>query len=148
MRRLMPLLRAGRVRKLTCRRPSGHCRLAPYATHECPADATVWIGTQTPSRNLRPPKEDSNMSTLQNRILTKPMEKPATQPFPPRRDFASLSMHDLLDAREAYHVHLSSLQNVVATAIGRYRIQKDDWYATHSPDKRRPEEYPRVSEPR
>jgi len=88
------------------------------------------------------------MSNIQNRILTKPMEKPATQPFPPRRDFASLSVHDLLDAREAYHVHLSSLQNVVATAIGRYRIHKGDWYATHSPDKRRPEDYPRVSEPR
>jgi hypothetical protein len=88
------------------------------------------------------------MSNPQNRILTKPMEKPTTQPFPPRRDFASLSVHDLLDAREAYHVYLSSLENVVATAIGRYRIHKDDWYATHSPDKRRPEEYPRVSEPR
>ena len=34
--------------------------------------------------------------------------------FPPRRDYASLSIKDLLDAREAYHVHLSILNNVVA----------------------------------
>lgn len=88
------------------------------------------------------------MSSPQNRILTNPMEKPRTQPFPPRRDFASLSMRDLLDAREAYHVHLSSLENVVATAIGRYRIHRDDFYAKNPPDKKRPEDYPRVSEPR
>src|SRR5262245_48444949 len=70
------------------------------------------------------------------------------RPFPPRRDFASLSIHDLLDAREAYHVYLSSLENVVATAIGRYRIRKDDWYATNPPDCPRPEDYPRANEPR
>lgn len=58
----------------------------------------------------------------------------ATRPFPPRRDFSSLSMVDLLEAREAYHVYLSGLDNVVATAIGRYRIHKKDWSATHPPD--------------
>ena len=58
--------------------------------------------------------------------------------FPPKRDFSSLSIKDLLDAREAYHVQLSSLENVVATAIGRYLIHRDDWYATHSPDVPRP----------
>src|SRR6478735_9241655 len=58
--------------------------------------------------------------------------------FPPKRDFSSLSIKDLLDAREAYHVQLSSLENVVATAIGRYLIHNDDWYATHSPDVPRP----------
>jgi len=58
--------------------------------------------------------------------------------FPPKRDFSSLSIKDLLDAREAYHVQLSSLENVVATAIGRYLIHKDDWYASHSPDVPRP----------
>jgi hypothetical protein len=39
----------------------------------------------------------------------------------------------LLDAREHYHVHLSSIDSVVGTAIGRYRIREDDWYATHPP---------------
>ena len=58
--------------------------------------------------------------------------------FPPRRDYASLSLHDLLDARDAYHVYLSSLRNVVATAVGRYRIRREDWYATHPPDEPRP----------
>src|SRR4029079_15316316 len=42
--------------------------------------------------------------------------------IPVRRAFASLSVKDLLDAREAYHTHLLHLENVVATAIGRYRF--------------------------
>ena len=53
-------------------------------------------------------------------------------PFPPRRDYPSLSILDLVEAREAYHVHLSRLDNVVATAIGRYRIHQKDWFATCS----------------
>ena len=46
------------------------------------------------------------------------------KPFPPPRDYASLSVRDLLDARDAYHLHLSHLSNVVATAVGRYRTQE------------------------
>lgn len=46
--------------------------------------------------------------------------------FPPKRDFSSLSITDLLEAREAYHSHLAHLENVVATAIGRYRIRETD----------------------
>jgi hypothetical protein len=36
----------------------------------------------------------------------------------------------------------------VATAIGRYRIHRNDWYATHSPDSQRPKDYQRANEPR
>jgi hypothetical protein len=68
--------------------------------------------------------------------------------FPPRRDFASLSIKDLLDAREAYHVHLSILNNVVATAIGRYCIHEDDWYAQNPPDRPRPKNVRKVKEAR
>ncbi|HSB11260.1 MAG TPA: hypothetical protein VLM38_17365, partial [Blastocatellia bacterium] len=50
--------------------------------------------------------------------------------FPPKRNFASLSVTDLLEAREAYHVHLAHLENVIATAIGRYRIRVTDPDAT------------------
>jgi hypothetical protein len=46
--------------------------------------------------------------------------------FPPTRNFKSLSVKDLLDAREAYHTHLAHLENVVATAIGPYRIRVKD----------------------
>jgi len=46
--------------------------------------------------------------------------------FPPKRDFRSLSVTDLLEARELYHSHLTSIENVVATAIGLYRIRKED----------------------
>ncbi|MFY0566703.1 hypothetical protein ACN28E_23085 [Archangium lansingense] len=42
------------------------------------------------------------------------------------RDFSSLSIKDLLEAREAYHVHLAHLDSVVATAIGRYRLRRED----------------------
>lgn len=63
--------------------------------------------------------------------------------FPPRRDFSSLSVVDLLEAREAHHVQLSSLENVVATAVGRYLIHKDDWYASNAPDKPRPKDFPK-----
>jgi hypothetical protein len=41
-------------------------------------------------------------------------------------DFASLSVRDLLEARDAYHLHLANLENVVGTAIGRYRIRYTD----------------------
>ena len=46
--------------------------------------------------------------------------------FPPKRDFSSLSLQDLLEARDAYHVHLAHLDNVIATAVGRYRIREQD----------------------
>jgi hypothetical protein len=58
--------------------------------------------------------------------------------FPPRSDYSSLSIRDLVEAREAYHIQLSSLDNVVATAIGRYLIRADDWYAEHAPNVPRP----------
>lgn len=45
--------------------------------------------------------------------------------FDKARSFSSLSVKDLLEAREAYHVHLAHLENVVATAVGRYRTRKD-----------------------
>src|SRR4051812_47248967 len=70
------------------------------------------------------------------------------KPFPPRRNYTSLSVADLLEARDAYHVYLSGLENVVATAIGRYRIHERDWFATHPPDERRSEKARRVTEPR
>src|SRR5690242_3530105 len=68
--------------------------------------------------------------------------------FPPRRDYASLALKDLLDAREAYHVYLSQLDNVIATAVGRYCIHQDDWYAQNPPDRPRPKNFPRVTAPR
>jgi hypothetical protein len=46
--------------------------------------------------------------------------------FPPIRNFHSLSVKDLLEARDTYHVHLTHMDNVVATAIGRYRFRSKD----------------------
>src|SRR5262245_3833830 len=83
---------------------------------------------------------------------TMPLEtrKPITKlaVFPPRRDYTSLSIKDLLDARDAYHVYLSTLENVAATAIGRYLLHEDDWYADHPPGSRKPKGYKKPSGPR
>jgi hypothetical protein len=46
--------------------------------------------------------------------------------------YESLSFKDLLEAREAYHVHLMNHPHVVATAVGRYLIRvKDSWPGPH-----------------
>src|SRR5262249_51993101 len=46
-------------------------------------------------------------------------------------DFNTLSLSDLLRARDQFHAHLMHKANVVGTAVGRYLIRKDDPY----PDK-------------
>src|SRR5918911_1140735 len=48
----------------------------------------------------------------------------------------SLSVSDLLDAREAYHSHLAHMENVVATAVGLYRIRRDDPEGDAPPSER------------
>jgi hypothetical protein len=45
---------------------------------------------------------------------------------PARSEFDELSLHDLLDARDQYHIHLMRHPKVVATAIGYYRIRSGD----------------------
>jgi hypothetical protein len=58
------------------------------------------------------------------------MDYLATQP-----QFNSLSLLDLLKARDQFHPHLMHKANVVGTAIGRYLIRKDDPYP--NPEKNR-----------
>src|SRR6478672_7728172 len=41
-------------------------------------------------------------------------------------DFSQLSLKDLIEARDLFHVHLMNRRNVIATALGRYRIRKTD----------------------
>lgn len=98
--------------------------------------------------NDRSAKAVRNRPTPEEAVA--PPRRPSDQPppFPPRVDFSSLSLRDLLDARDAYHVHLSHMENVVATAVGRYLIHQDDWFATHGPDEPRPSGVERPSEPR
>ena len=46
--------------------------------------------------------------------------------------FEQLSLKDLLEARDQYHIHLMRHPNVVATALGRYRIRnEEDWPTNH-----------------
>jgi hypothetical protein len=62
------------------------------------------------------------------------------------RDFSTLSLTDLLQARELFHFHLIHKKNVVGTAVGRYRIRKSDPWPTkmgdpaldHSPQRKTP----------
>lgn len=50
--------------------------------------------------------------------------------FSSTRSYASLSLKDLLDAREEKHFDLMNKKNVIATAIGYYRIRKTDPWPT------------------
>lgn len=54
---------------------------------------------------------------------------------PAENEFAHLSLRDLLDARDLYHAHLAHHPNVVATAIGRYRIRKEDSWPNATPHR-------------
>jgi hypothetical protein len=45
---------------------------------------------------------------------------------PERSDYDVLSMLDLLEARDQYHIHLMRHPKVVATAVGYYRIRQGD----------------------
>jgi hypothetical protein len=48
--------------------------------------------------------------------------------------FSSLSLKDLIEARDLFHYHLLNKKNVVATALGLYRIRKSDpWPDQHDP---------------
>ena len=53
--------------------------------------------------------------------------------IPDSTDYASLSLRDLLEARDLYHLHLMNKKNVVATAVGYYRIRKQEpWPNSHN----------------
>ena len=52
--------------------------------------------------------------------------------YRPIHPYDQLSLRDLLDARDQYHLHLMRHANVVATAVGRYRIRVDDSWPTES----------------
>ena len=57
----------------------------------------------------------------------------------PEQDFNLLSLCDLLAARDHFHLHLVHKENVIATAVGKYRIRKDDpWPDKDHPGQRAP----------
>ena len=41
-------------------------------------------------------------------------------------EFSSLSLKDLIEARDLYHFHLMSKANVVGTAVGLYLIRNEE----------------------
>jgi len=53
-------------------------------------------------------------------------------------NYDQLSLRDLLDARDLYHVHLMQHPHVIATAVGRYRIRIGDAWpnAAHQHNER------------
>lgn len=58
-------------------------------------------------------------------------DKPSNQtiqrdPLSPFLDYHSLSLVDLLEARNLYHLHLTAKQGVIGTAVGRYFIRNGD----------------------
>src|SRR5438552_379595 len=48
-----------------------------------------------------------------------------------QRNYQSLSVRDLLEARDQYHYHLMNKANVVGTAIGLYLIRDSDPWPSH-----------------
>ncbi len=52
-------------------------------------------------------------------------------------NYSNLTHVDLIEARDLFHVHLMNKKNVVATAIGRYRIRKAEADPTKPGDKRK-----------
>jgi hypothetical protein len=62
-----------------------------------------------------------------------------------KREYGSLSIRDLIEARDAYHMHLTHLESVVGTAIGKYRIREKEDNAKHA-DK--PSGYGAITDPR
>src|ERR1700739_792752 len=54
--------------------------------------------------------------------------------FKASSDYPSLSLKDLLQARDLFHYHLMNKKNVVATALGLYRIRHNDpWPSRQQP---------------
>jgi hypothetical protein len=49
-----------------------------------------------------------------------------SDPLSPFLDYHSLSLVDLLEARNLYHLHLTGKQGVIGTAVGRYFIRHGD----------------------
>src|SRR5262245_59492785 len=49
-------------------------------------------------------------------------------PLLTEKNFQSLSLADLMHARDLYHFHLLNKANVVGTAVGLYLIRKTDPY--------------------
>ncbi|WP_246216966.1 hypothetical protein [Paraburkholderia panacisoli] len=57
-------------------------------------------------------------------------------PLSAQQNFQSLSLKDLLEARDLYHWHLSNKANVVGTAAGLYLIRKSEpWPSDHAAAK-------------
>lgn len=48
--------------------------------------------------------------------------------FSSKFNFNHLSVKDLVEARDLFHYHLINKKNVIATAVGRYRIRHDEPY--------------------
>jgi len=54
-----------------------------------------------------------------------------------QNNYASLSVRDLLDARNQFHVHMLNKRNVVGTAVGLYLIRRSDpWPDAKNPVKK------------
>ena len=55
--------------------------------------------------------------------------------FKSSSNFGSVSLKDLIEARNLFHYHLVNKKNVVATALGLYRIRKEDPWPTSAHDE-------------
>lgn len=63
-------------------------------------------------------------------------------------DFSSLSLKDLIEARDLYHFHLMSKVNVVGTAVGLYLIRREEDWPKPPPPGEEGKPYRKLTYPR
>src|SRR6185437_4637955 len=92
-------------------------------------------------RRVRGPAEPCRTVAAESRSTVKRgRAMKTTDPLRPDKEFNMLSLKDLIEARDHYHVHLMHKENVVATAVGRYRIRSTDPWPTHRSQDGHPKE--------
>src|SRR5579862_5185356 len=69
-------------------------------------------------------KKATTMKSKPQISRTKTQDRAAD--VPTHTEYDALSLRDLLDARDQYHIHLMRHPKVVATAVGYYRIRQGD----------------------
>src|SRR5262249_33014285 len=93
------------------------------------------IGSALPQSGPRAARRMLTIAPESSRSTSEPVRAAMPHPHevldlyrfqPVDNRFAHLSLQDLVEARDLYHMQLMTHANVVATALGRYRIRIDD----------------------
>ena len=78
-------------------------------------------------RVSKQPRRNRGTMKMETRLPSTPSDL-----FRSRRAYPSLSIKDLFNPRETYHVYLLTLNNVLVTEVGHCFIHHEDWCAHRS----------------